>query len=242
MATWSDADRATPGRAWRRFENYRTESLRPCSLQGFISPAGQPGRRRARAVAIRGRDPGLVAPGKILDGLGGLTRHEFDLWARQPNTYCSDGRTRDTIVPRNAPLATEESAIVSSRPFMTIRPYSRSVRAPVIRSRSFLLAGRSYCSTDVTQAFSLWQSKFLGASNSLVAMVRHADDRHPADAIVGLISCSGQMSENAMSQQIVRVERTLTDTHLFAEGFGASYLRQHTRPSKSSCGVLMEVH
>jgi hypothetical protein len=164
--------------------------------------------------------------GKILDGLGGLTRHEFDLWAKATEhaTVVTE-ELGHRIVPRNAPLAAVESYRVIKTFYDDPTVFEVGPGSGYL-GKMFLLAGRSYCSTDVTQAFSLWQSKFLGARQ--IPWWQWFDYAAPPTSahaiVVNHALC--EMSENALRYLIVRVERILTDTGtLFAEGFGASYLR-----------------
>jgi hypothetical protein len=167
---------------------------------------------------------------KILEKLGGLTFHEFGLWAKAIEYAAAlTEELGHRIVPRNAPLA----ALLSYR---TIRAFYDN---PIVfevgpgagyLGKMLLLDGHSYRSTDVTQAFSIWQAAFLGTWQ--IPWWQWFDCRKqytPVHAIV-VNHALCEMSENALRYLIVRAESMLMEAGvLLAEGIGASYLRNPTQ-------------
>jgi hypothetical protein len=163
---------------------------------------------------------------KVFEKLGGLTFHEFELWAKATEYAAAlTGEFGRRVVPRNAPLA----ALLSYR---TVKSFYDNPTVFEVGpgcaylGKMFLLDEQSYRSTDVTQAFSLWQATFLGAWQvPWWQWFDHRKDLLAVDAIV-VNHALCEMSENALRYLIIRAERMLTENGvLFADGFGASYLR-----------------
>jgi hypothetical protein len=167
---------------------------------------------------------------RILAKLGGLTFHEFQLWAKATEYAAAlTAEFGHRVVPRNAPLAAVSS-------YRTIRAfYDNAVVFEVgpgcgYLGKMLLLDGLSYCSTDVTQAFSIWQAAFLGGWQ--IPWWQWFDYRRgceSADAII-VNHAVCEMSESALRYLIVRAENMLTEMGaLFVDGFGGSYFRNPTQ-------------
>jgi hypothetical protein len=163
---------------------------------------------------------------KIFEKLGGLTFHEFQLWAKA--TEYAAALTEELgrrVVPRNAPLAALPSYRTISAFYDNPVVFEVGPGAGYL-GKMFLLDKQQYRSTDVTQAFSLWQAMFLGAWQiPWWQWFDYRKDCPPANTIV-VNHALCEMSENALRYLIIRAESMLMATGiLLAEGFGASYLR-----------------
>jgi hypothetical protein len=167
---------------------------------------------------------------KLCEKLGGLTFHEFQLWAKA--TEYAAALTEEfghRVVPRNAPLAAVPSyrAIVSFYDDPAIFEVGPGCG---YLGKMLLLDGKSYRSTDVTQAFSIWQATFLGSWQiPWWQWFDYNKDYEQVNAIV-VNHALCELSENALRYLIVRAETMLVETGaIFAEGFGAHHIRNQNQ-------------
>ena len=163
---------------------------------------------------------------KIFDKLGGLTVLELSLLAaitsRVSAVTASFGHT---IIPINAPLAglfayRMVKSYYASGTVFEIGPGSGYLGAFLLRD------GFDYRSTDITQAFHLWQNEFFGTPQ--MPWWEWIDHKRP-DFPVDVMVCNhalNEMRESALRYLIVRAERMLTENGvLLLDDLGAGYLR-----------------
>ena len=167
------------------------------------------------------------------DMLNGLTPHEGAVWvsAIHEAANITEFMCR-RIVPRNAPLA----ALVAYRIINSFYETPPSVfevgPGSGYLGKYLVLDGARYTSTDVTQAFCLWQNIFLGAAQiPWWNWIDHNREDFSVDVIVANHALN-ELSENALRYLIVRAERMLGNTGiLIAEQLGAGYLRNEHQTS-----------
>lgn len=159
--------------------------------------------------------------------LNGLTEREFSLWSEAVK-YAAWHTTNlgRRIVPINAPAV----ALVSLRAILTHLNAGASIFeiGPGGGYLGWMLikAGFDYKSVDVTQAFHLWQNRFLTVEQ--MPWWEWIDHKRP-DFKVDAIVCNhvlNEMHETALRYLIVRAERMLGDDGvMFVENFGSDILR-----------------
>ena len=169
------------------------------------------------------------------DLLGGLTEREFSLLRQvtEKAAIVTAAHTRKRIVPKDAPLR----ALMSYRQIAAWKPKASVFEiGPGSGYLGALLDadGYGYRSTDITQAFHLWQSMLRGGGN-LIQMpwwnwidLKRPD--FPVDVIVAN-HCINEMQPRALQYLIVRAERMLgTSGVMLVEGWGAEFRRstQHS--------------
>ncbi len=162
------------------------------------------------------------------DLLGGLTKREFTLLRQitMRAARLTAAHTDKRIVPKDAPLR----ALMSYR---QIAAWKTGAKVFEIGPGSGYLGalldadGFDYCSTDITQAFHLWQGVLLGKPVQM-PWWDWIDIARP-DAQVDVIvanHCINEMQIRALQYLIVRAERMLGKSGvLFVEGWGAQFRR-----------------
>lgn len=166
------------------------------------------------------------------DELGGLTDHEFELLKRVTvrAAAMTAARTDRRIVPKDAPMR----ALLAYRQITAFYPVGSRV-FEIGPGSGYLGAmldadGYDYRSTDITQAFHLWQLLLLADEIREPQMpwwvwVDIARPDFPVDVITAN-HCLNEMQPRALQYLIVRAEKMLGDSGaLFIESWGAEYHR-----------------
>jgi hypothetical protein len=160
--------------------------------------------------------------------LGSLTSHEYNVWlsATREATAITEAMGR-RIVPKNAPLA-------AIAPYRAIKSFFESPSVFEVGPGSGYLGkylisdGVKYLSTDVTQAFCLWQNTFFGvAQMPWWEWIDHNREDVSVDVVIANHALN-ELNDQALRYLIVRAERMLgTSGVLIAEQLGAEYLRSN---------------
>lgn len=198
---------------------------------------GYPTRIRSESELWRYAD--VMQDGRAratFDQLGGLTEHEFKLLRRLTDRVASITKLRchKRIVPKDAPMR----AVLAYRQITAFYPAAdreACKRGPSVfevgPGSGYLgamldLDGHDYRSTDITQAFHLWQRIMVGDRQMPWwewMDIERAD--FPVDVIT-VNHALNEMQPRALQYLIVRAERMLgTRGALFVESWGAEYHR-----------------